>query len=261
MLLSEITDIIESAAPLKWQEAWDNSGLQIGKGDAEIQSVLLTVDITEAVLEEALERGCNLVVSHHPLLFHGLKHITGQTPVERCVAFALLHGIAVYSTHTAMDSYLRGVSGKMAERCGLHNYRILCSSADEQREGQEHGLGVIGSLPQPVMFTDWLAEVKKAFGAPMLSYVPPIYKEVQTIALCGGAGGEFIGEAIRQKADVYVSADIRYHDMQAAVGRIGVVDMDHWVSEQFVREVLQELLEPVVNTCISKKDATPVKVM
>lgn len=257
LTLREITDIIESAAPLKWQEAWDNSGLQVGQSDTEIKSVLLTVDVTETVLQEALERGCNLVVSHHPLLFHGLKHLTGHTTVERCVAFALRHDIAVYSAHTTIDSYLNGVSGRMAEKCGLNTYQILAPASQDA----PYGLGVTGMLEQPQDFMEWLRKVKTAFLTPMLRYVPPKGRMIQKLALCGGAGGEFIGEAVRQGADVYVSADMRYHDMQAAAGQIGLVDMDHWVSEQFVRDVMQEMLSPFVPAFVATTDCTPVRIL
>ena len=256
MKLAQVTHIIESVVPLQWQEAWDNSGLQIGDDNAEITSVLLAVDVTEDVLREAIERGCNLIVSHHPLLFHGLKQITRATSQERCVALAIRHDIAVYSLHTPIDKLLTGVSGKMAERCGITDYRILAPDA-----GDTYGLGVIGQLPQPVVFAEWLLMVKKAFNAPCLRYVQPVQKEIQTVAFCGGAGGSLTDIAIQQQADVYVSADFRYHDMLEAVGRIGIVDMDHWVSEQFVREVLADMLQHHLPTYIAQCDKSPVQVI
>ena len=119
LLLYEIIDIIESAAPLRWQEEWDNSGLQVGNRDAEVKSVLLTTDITESVVDEAIIAGCQMIISHHPLLFHGLKQVCGQNPRARCVEKAIRHNIAIYSAHTSMDKYLHGVSGRMAEKMGI----------------------------------------------------------------------------------------------------------------------------------------------
>lgn len=268
MILSEIIDIIESVAPPERQEEWDNSGLQVGCGNADIQRVLLTTDVTEAVMREARERQCQLVLSHHPLLYHGLRSITGKTGQERCVAEAIRNRIAIYSSHTAMDNYLRGVSGRMAEKIGLETYRILVPQSVQPdcdaRTGKpaneaQYGLGVIGRLPRPILFTDLLAHVKKVFGAEALRYIPPKEDYVQTLAMCGGAGNEFMEAAIRQGADVYLSADFKYHAFQPAVGRIGVIDMDHWASEHFTREVFAELLAGKVETVVSETDRSPVR--
>lgn len=257
MILNDILNIIESAAPLKWQEDWDNSGLQVGDRNANIEKALLTTDLTEAVVNEAISCGCQLIISHHPLLFHGLKHLTGTTPQERIVETALKHGVAIYSSHTAMDSYLHGVSGRMAEKIGLARYRILVPSP---AHGDTVGLGVIGTLPQALATVDFVQKVKTVFGADYVRYTEG-KNRVQTIALCGGAGAEFVTEAIRQGADAYISADFKYHDLQAVSDQIVVIDMDHWVSEHFTREIFQELLAGKVETLISKEDKSPIKIL
>lgn len=258
MILQHIIDIIESAVPLKWQEEWDNSGLQVGEPDAEIRAVLLAVDVTEQVMDEAVRRGCNLILSHHPLIFKGIKSLTGATPQERCVLAAVRNRIAVYSSHTAVDSWLHGVSGGMAVRCGVENLRILIPAAD----GADHGLGVIGTLPEPLPFEDFLDRVRTVFGAPMLRYILPARgrDRIRTAAFCGGAGASFIPQAMAQGADIYVTADCKYHEMQQAVGRMAVIDLDHWVSEHFVREVFLRLLEGKVPVMLSEEDGTPVQV-
>lgn len=253
MILSDIIQLIESVAPLTRQEAWDNSGLQVGQRDMPVESVLLTTDVTLSVVQEAIDRHCQLIVSHHPLLYHGLKHIVGDTEQERCVMAAIEHHIAIYSAHTSMDNYIHGVSGEMAQRIGLNNYRVLVPQDDSQ-----YGLGVIGRYDKPIVFEHLLQRLKTAFSAEWLRYIPPVKDEVQTIALCGGAGSEFMEQAIHQGADVFVSADFKYHAMQPAVGRIGIVDMDHWVSEHFTRDVFHRLLEGQVSTCIAQTDHSPV---
>ena len=256
MLLKHIIDIIESAAPLRWQEAWDNSGLQIGEGNARIERVLLTTDITEAVVAEALEKHCQLILSHHPLLFHGLKHLTGATPQERIAETAIRHHIAIYSAHTSMDSYLHGVSGRMAQKLGITDYRILVPNASI---GSQVGLGVIGSLPRPLSPVELVEEVQRAFDAPWIRYTKPQpEKKIQTVALCGGAGAEFLMQAVQQGADAYISADFKYHEMQTFADQIAIIDMDHWVSEHFTREIFAELLQDKVETLISEKDASPI---
>ena len=252
MLLHDIINIIESVAPLKWQEAWDNSGLQVGNREAEIQSVLLTTDITEAVVREAIDLHCGMIISHHPLLFHGLKHICGMTPQERCVELALKHDIAIYSAHTTMDSWLHGVSGRMAEKVGMRNYRLLT--------GEEYGLGVIGDLENEMPLSDFLQKVKTAFNAPVLRYVNGPANCVRTVALCGGAGAEFIDEAIAQGADTFITADVKYHSFLDAAGRINLIDMDHWVSEHFTREIFRELLQDKVQVLIAQTDKSPINI-
>ncbi len=251
MLLSEVINIIESVAPLSIQEEWDNSGLQIGNKEADIASVLLCVDITEAIVEEAIAKNCQLIISHHPLLFRGLKTIQGKTSVERCVIQAIQHNIAIYSSHTAIDCYLHGVSGMMAEKIGLKNYRILSPTTENA------GLGVIGTLPETTDFDAFLKYVKEVFQAPVVRYVMPIKQQVQTVALCGGAGSEFTEEAIRQGADVYISADFKYHEFQQAVGKIGVMDIGHFESEQYTKDLFRHLLQtnaPAINVLMAEND-------
>lgn len=257
MLLQEIIDIIESVAPRRQQEAWDNSGLQVGDLSREIHSVLLAVDVSEAVVAEAIKEGCDMILSHHPLLFHGLKQLTGTTPQERCVAEAIRHDIAIYSSHTSMDKALRGVSGRMAEQLGLQEIRILVPSPDDARVG----LGVIGNLPKPIHWSGWLKHVQQVFGADYVRYTEPIKSTVSRVALCGGAGAEFIPDAIAAGADTYLSADMKYHDMQAAAGQIMAVDIDHWVSEHFTRDIFAELLQGKVDVRISQVDASPIHVL
>ena len=252
MILQSILDIIESVAPRGQQEAWDNSGLQVGDTGADIQAALLTTDVTETVVDEAISLGCNLILSHHPLIFHGLKHLTGTTPQERCVERCIRHGIAVYSSHTAMDKYLHGVSGRMAEKLGITEYRILIP------DSEEIGLGVIGNLAEPMPVIDFIRHVKQVFGAEWVRYTNGRSTQIRTVALCGGAGAEFMEEAIQQGADAYVSADFKYHEMQAADGRIVAIDLDHWVSEHFTREIFEQLLHGKVKTHISRADGSPI---
>lgn len=254
MILKDIIHIIESVAPLSYQENWDNSGLQVGNPRADIKAVLLTTDVTESVVAEAIQRGCGLIISHHPLLFSGLRHLCGATPVERCVETAIRHGIAIYSAHTSMDSYLHGVSGRMAETLGINDYRILVPAKD----GADYGLGVIGKLPASMPFADFLSMLKTRFGAPYLRYTSPLAEQVQTIAMCGGAGAEFAEQAIEQGADVYITADVKYHEMQAADGRIALIDMDHWVSEHFTRDIFRDLLQTRLPVHIAQTDHSPV---
>lgn len=241
---------------MSYQEDWDNSGLQVGERNASVHAALLTIDVTESVVREAVEKHCDLIVSHHPILFHGLRHITGATPQECCVALAIRHGIAIYASHTPMDACLHGVSGRMAERIGLSAYRVLVPKESHPAVG----LGVIGELPAPMPFRDLVAYVYRQFLTPRsgVRFVEPPAGNIRTVALCGGAGAEFLEAAVSQGADVYISADFKYHELQYALGRIGVIDLDHWVSEQFTRDLFRELLSPHIPVYQADSDCSPV---
>ena len=256
MLLREIINSIESVAPRSAQENWDNSGMQVGDTGRDIRSVLLTTDVTTDVVDEAIMRGCQLIISHHPLLFHGLKQVCGQTPQARIVEMAIKHDIAIYSAHTNLDSVVGGINTKLAERLGVTGYRILVTG-----ENQSSGLGVIGRLPQPMSYTDFIAHVHDTLDCTYVRYTKAPKSSVETVALCGGSGAEFIEEAIAQGADVYLTADCKYHEFQDAEGRIGLIDIDHWISERHAREIFRDILAPLGIECIiSQTDKTPIQV-
>ena len=128
--IKDIANALEMFAPLPLQEGFDNSGLQVGLTEAEVTGVLLCLDVTEKVVDEAIASGCNLIVSHHPLIFSPLKRITGSNYVERCVLKALSNGIAIYASHTNMDSVHGGVNYRIAQKLGLQNVRILAPKGD-----------------------------------------------------------------------------------------------------------------------------------
>ena len=225
--------------------------MQVGDTGRDIQSVLLTTDITEAVVTEAIERGCQLIISHHPLLFHGLKQVCGQTPQARVVEMAIKHDIAIYSAHTNLDCVPGGINTRLAEKLDLHDLYFL----------NENGLGVIGQLWEPMRYEDFIARVHDTLDCTYVRYTRPQKEMIQTVALCGGSGAEFIESAIEQGADVYLTADCKYHEFQDAEGRIGLIDIDHWCSEHHAREIFCDILAPLGVTCIiSTNDKTPIQV-
>ena len=251
MLLREIINSIESVAPRSAQEEWDNSGMQVGDTGRDIQSVLLTTDITEDVVNEAVLTGCQLIISHHPLLFHGLKQVCGQTPQARIVEMAIKNNIAIYSAHTNLDSVQGGINTQLCDRLKIKDYRLLTES----------GLGAIGKLPQPMKYEDFIAHVRDILQCTYVRYTRAQKDMIETVALCGGSGAEFIEEAINQGADAYLTADCKYHEFQNADGRIGLIDIDHWYSERHARDIFQDILAPLGVQCIiSKTDKTPIQV-
>ena len=225
--------------------------MQVGDTERDITSVLLTTDITETVVSEAIARDCQLIISHHPLLFHGLKQVCGQTPQARVVEMAIKNNIAIYSAHTNLDSVKGGINTRLAEKLGLTDIRLLTES----------GLGAIGQLTKPMNYLDFIGQIRAKLECTYVRYTCPAKEMIQTVALCGGSGAEFIEMAMEQGADVYLTADVKYHEFQDADGRIGLIDIDHWISERHAREIFADILAPLgVKTYISNNDKTPIQV-
>ena len=233
--------------------------MQVGDTGRDIQSVLLTTDITENVVSEAIMLGCQLIISHHPLLFHGLKQVCGQTPQARVVETAIKNNIAIYSAHTSLDSVIGGINTRLADKLGIIGQHILVPT---QQPEANTGLGVIGTLPEQISYCAFIEHVRKTLECTYVRYTRPQKEMIQTVALCGGSGAEFIGEAIAKGADVYLTADCKYHEFQDADGRIGLIDIDHWISERHAREIFRDILKPLGVKCtISKSDRTPIQIV
>ena len=343
MKVNEILNCITEVAPLQWQESYDNAGLQVGDLNAEAHKALVCLDITEEIVDEAIMKECDLIVSHHPLIFRGLKHLTPQSYIERAVMKAIKHDIAMISMHTNLDNSFLGVSRVLANRLGLKNLRVLkpldgqlrkvvvyapLSAAEAVRKamfeagagcignydscsfnaqgqgtfkanerahpyvgevGKVHfedevrietvvskhalnqviaamlnvhpyeevaydifameneftqaGAGMIGEFEDEKSETEFLSLVAETIGSPCLRHSALTGRMVQKVALCGGSGSPFMGDALRQKADAYLTADIKYHDFFVPEGRLLMVDGGHFETEQFTKELICELIQ------------------
>ncbi len=238
MRIAEVISALERFAPLPLQDGYDNAGLQVGLTDAEVTGALLCLDVTEDVLDEAHSLGFNLVVSHHPLLFHGLKQISGRNNVERCVMKAISQGITVCSMHTNMDNAAGGVSFKMAEKLGLEDVKFLQQTSDEA------GAGVIGTLPDGgMMDADFLQRVKDVFHVGCVLHTQTTDgHRVKRVALCGGAGAFLIPEAVAAGADAFVTGEIKYHEFLDHSGDIVLAAIGHYESEQYTTEIFERII-------------------
>ena len=228
--------MIESFAPLSIQEKWDNSGLCIGSQDAEVTSVLLGLDCTPELVDEAIECGADMIVTHHPLIFSGLKKINSEDPVGEAVVKAIRAGIAVYAAHTNADKVIEGVSGAMAARLSLTDVEVL----DEDGEGT--GLGAVGNLPEPMDASEAIAYVKERFGLKVMKTSRPLTEKISRVALCGGSGGSLIGAALRSGAQLYISGDISYHNFFTPKGFM-LMDIGHYESEKEIVDILFSLIK------------------
>ena len=313
--IQEVIQYLESIAPPVYQESYDNAGLICGDANADVKGVLTCLDSTEAIIEEAIAKSCNLVVAHHPIVFRGLKKLTGQNYVERTLLKAIKNDIAIYAIHTNLDNvYANGVNACFAKRLSLEKTQILAPKASYQQyqcvirgeslskvkelvaenhghqlmitpiayddEGQSRlqvqiplgqrsafvkalrayvpggivsisdssdknqavGSGMIGYLPQPMAELDFLHFLKDRMQTDCVKHTVLRGKPIEKVALCGGAGGFLLPAAIRAQADVFITADYKYHEFFDADGQLIIADIGHFESEQFTIPLLKELL-------------------
>ena len=239
MKVKEVIAALEQFAPLPLQDDFDNAGLQIGLTEADVTGALLCLDVTEEVIDEAAERGLNLIVAHHPLLFHPLKAVVGRTYVERCTLKAIQRGIAIYAAHTNLDNAVGGVNYEIANRIGLEDVEMLTK---REVNGIVCGAGVVGTLPQPEDGQSFLSRLKTVFGVKAIQHNCLTGRSVRRVALCGGAGAFLLSDAIRAEADCFITGEIHYHDFFGHDGEILMVSMGHYESEQFTPCIFERLL-------------------
>ena len=235
MKVKDIIAVIEEFAPLSIQEGWDNSGLCVGSPEDEVTSALFALDCTEQLVDEAISCGADMIITHHPLIFSGLKKISPEDQVGAAVIKAIKNGIAIYAAHTNADKVIAGVSGAMAAKLGLCDVRIL----DEDGEGT--GLGVVGDLSQPLTADEAVALVKEKFGLKMLKASRPSDGLISRVAMCGGSGSSLIGAARRSGAQLYISGDISYHNFFTPEGFM-IMDIGHYESEIEIVNILFSLI-------------------
>lgn len=242
MQLKELTDYLESIAPLQYQESYDNAGLIVGSHETEIKGVLISLDTTPEVIKEAVEIGANVVVAHHPIIFSGLKKINGKTYIEKTIIDAIQNNIAIYAIHTNLDNiYVNGVNAKIAEKLGLAETKILAPKLDVDPSGSV-GSGMIGQLKKPLSEIDFLDYLKDKMGLKVVKHTTKLSKTVKTVAVCGGSGGFLLPNAIAAGADVFITADYKYHEFFDANGQIVIIDIGHYESERYTIDLLYKLI-------------------
>ena len=245
--VQDVIDALEDFAPLPLQESYDNAGLQVGLTGAEVSGALLCLDVTEEVIAEALELGCNMIVSHHPLIFRGLKHLTDEDTVQRCVRMALQNDIAIYSAHTNLDSAIDGVNYMMAERLGLVDVVLLqprqvSVGVGAQARSVQAGSGVIGYLPDGEDSLVFLQRVKQAFGVECLMHNELLSRPVHSVAICGGAGDFLLLEALNLQADAFLTGEMHYHQYFGHDGQIQIGVLGHYQSEQYTMDIFNSVI-------------------
>ena len=245
MTIQNVTDFLERIAPAHLQESYDNAGLIVGDPSTEVTGILTSLDCTEVIVAEAAARGCNVVVAHHPIVFRGLKRLTGANYVERTVIRAIQLGVAIYAIHTNLDNVRhQGVNERIAEQLDLENLRLLRAKNEEGTIGS----GMVGELPEPMLETAFLAMLRERMQAEVVRHTALLDQEITTVAVAGGAGGFLLGDAKRAGAQVFVTADYKYHEFFDADGQIVICDIGHYESEQFTTQLLAEVLRKEFTT-------------
>ncbi|CAH0995751.1 GTP cyclohydrolase 1 type 2 [Emticicia aquatica] len=362
MTIKELTNQLELIAPLSYQESYDNAGLIVGNANQEITGVLICLDSTEAIIDEAIEKGCNLVIAHHPIIFKGLKKLNGKNYIERTIIKAIKHDIAIYATHTNLDNVVGGVNFKIAQMLDLHQVKILspknqslmklvvfvpvenaktvlaalheagagiignyshvsfraegtgrfrpnefanptigAANIDEEvhenrvevifpaylknqvlaamyrthiyeevahdiilleNQNQEVGSGAIGELAEPMNEKDFLHFLKQRMNVSVIRHTQFLDKPIKKVAVCGGAGGFLLNDVIAQGADIFITADYKYHEFFDADNRVIIADIGHYESEQYTKELLKDYIcKKIINFAVhlSGTPTNPIK--
>ena len=237
MKVRDITAAIEEFAPLGLQESYDNSGLIVGRPDDEVHCALLAVDVTEEVIAEAVSEGCDMIITHHPIVFHALKRFNSASQTERCVEEAIRRGIVLYAAHTNLDSTPNGMSWRVGQILGLENMRVMQATTAEGA-----GFGVVGELAEAMPSEEFMREVMERFAVKALRHGDIVREQVRRVAVCTGSGGSLIDEARRSGADLYLTADLRYNDFMRHENAIILADMGHFESEYCAIQILFDVL-------------------
>jgi dinuclear metal center YbgI/SA1388 family protein len=235
---------LEEWAPLQFQESYDNSGLIVGDTAVNCTGILCSLDCTEAVIDEAIQKGCNLIVSHHPIIFRGIKQFSGDHFVNRTVLKAIHHNIALYAIHTNLDNMIHGVNSTLADRLHLGNRRILAPIPGQlDTNGQAVGAGIVGELPletEPEVFIRW---VKEQLNLEVIKHTQLLDKKLITIALCGGSGSFLLDHIKAQNIDCFITSDLKYHDFFESDGKYLLMDIGHGESEHLVPALIVDYLK------------------
>lgn len=245
--ITDIRDFFEESVPASLKMDFDNVGFLAGESGREVKKVLLSLDITFEVIEEAGELGAGLIVSHHPLTFGGMKSVTDQDRTGKRFLSLIKRGMCAICLHTNLDAVQGGVNDALMSALGAVNVELM---------GDEDGISRMGFLPEIMDFHRFLKHTKSALNANGLRY-HDAGKLVHRLGCCGGSGGEHLELALEKGCDTYVTADIKY-DVFLAAKELGInlIDADHFCTENVVIPVLAEMLEsafPELDISISRR--------
>ena len=241
--LKDICSFLEDIAPLRFQESYDNAGLITGDPEMQITGAMIALDALPEVIEEAIETNCNMVISHHPLVFRGIKKFNPHYYVDKGVILALKHDIALYAIHTNLDNVLSdGVNQKIGNMLGLQDISILRPHPSAHMETSYHvGSGIKGRLPEEMATESFIEYLKERLQLKVIRHTNLI-GPIRKVAVCGGAGSFLLNDAIKAGMDCFITADMKYHEFFDANSAITIFDIGHYESEYFTIQLLHRLI-------------------
>ena len=273
MKIIEVVNALERFAPLPLQEDYDNAGLQVGLTAADVSGALLCLDVTEQVVDEAVANGCNLIVSHHPLIFHRLSRISDDDYVQRTVMKAISHQVTIVAMHTNLDAAEGGVNFRIAAKLGLQDVRFLGKTqtvtapqpvgavTDAAPVEVRGGEGVTGRLADPMAADDFLLLLKSRFDVECVMANELLRRPISTVAVCGGAGDFLLPAAVSAGADAFVTGEMHYHQYFGHEQRLQIAVIGHYQSEQFTKDILRDIILrdcPGVRCVMSAVNTNPI---
>ncbi len=273
MQLRKLVEYLEEIVPLEIQESYDNCGLILGNPDQEIHSGIVCLDITEEILEEAINKGANLVISHHPMIFKGIKKLNPAKKNDRIILSAIQNRIAIYALHTNLDKIWGGVSFQIGEILGLRDLEFLKLYSEKPplpwnpdlvfsaSNKKYQGLGAIGQLESSLPWDQFCNRIKEKMKAKVMRHSAATHKLIQKVGICGGSGSEFIQDALDQDCDIFITADVKYHQFFLDSTKMILVDIGHFETEQFSPELIRKIISnkfPTFNLSLTKLNTNPI---
>ena len=240
MMIQQVCQFLETFAPLKLAEDWDNVGLIVGNRKSPVQKVMTCLTVTAETADEAIAKQADLIVSHHPLPFRPIKKLTTDTVPSELVWKLARGGVSVFSPHTAFDSTVGGINESLASRLGVGSVKPLVPLEDDP----QIGAGRYGRLSGEVSLGDFLQVVKSTFDLKTLAYVGDLQRSVSKIAFACGSGGSFLDKAVRVGCDAMVTGEATFHTaLDARAKGVALVLLGHYDSERFAVEELAEKIK------------------
>ena len=243
----EIIDFFNNWAPQPYAEDWDNVGLILGDPTQQVKKILVALDATNAVVDEAIAGNFDFLITHHPIIYNPISRITTSDIIGNKIIKLLKNGIGCFCAHTNLDKAVGGVSDCLARKIGLENTTPLIPDADDSI-----GIGRVGFLPSEICFLEFFLQLKKTLGMDLLRFCGDEKKPVRKIALCGGdgSGNRYVEAAIKQNCDVYITGDLRYHSAQDAVEQgLSLVDITHYAGEVLIVDEIVSQLANSFGSC------------
>ena len=240
MQCQDIMDQLEELSPLQYAEDWDNVGLLVGDPEKEVNTVFLTLDVTDEAIDEAILMGADMIVSHHPLIFRGINQVTSDHFIGRRVLKLARADICLYSMHTNFD--VMGMADAAADELKLVGREVLTKTFEDDIACE--GFGRVGSLPYEMSLKEAAGYVKERFHVSCVRVFGDGDSRIRRAAICPGSGGSMIGDALKAKAEVYITGDIDHHEGIDAVARgLAIIDAGHYGIEQIFVPYMKDYLK------------------